>query len=190
MDGARAGNAAVGLAVSLAQVCASVDSASICLSKGLGAPVGSVVVGDAGFVKRVKRARKALGGAWRQAGVLAAAGLVALDTMHETLARDHALAREFAREVTRRVPNARLAHDRAPATNMVFFTIEPRAGSARTRAETVEEFERRVAAHGLLVGAGYGPRGDLIRAVMHRDVGEKEILGRGVDLCVEAARDL
>ena len=97
VDGARIFNAAVALGVTAAELLAPADSATFCLSKGLACPVGSVVVGDGGFIARARRARKLVGGGMRQVGVLAAAGLVALsdgpDGMIERLAEDHVNAR-------------------------------------------------------------------------------------------------
>ncbi|HLR45779.1 MAG TPA: GntG family PLP-dependent aldolase [Deinococcales bacterium] len=118
LDAARGFNAAVALGTDIATVCAGFDSASICLSKGLSAPVGSVLLGTERFITRAHRIRKLLGGGMRQAGVLAAAGLVALETMPEKLAADHARARELA-ERLRHLPG--LTVDMASVqTNMVF----------------------------------------------------------------------
>ena len=96
VDGARLWNAAVALNVAPARLLQEADSASLCLSKGLGAPVGSVIVGDAEFIRRARRMRKILGGGTRQAGVIAAAGIVAITEMIERLADDHANARKLA----------------------------------------------------------------------------------------------
>jgi threonine aldolase len=96
LDGARIFNAAVALGTTAATLAAGADSAQFCLSKGLGAPVGSMVTGSAEFVGRVRRVRKMLGGGMRQAGVLAAAGLVALESMVDRLAEDHANAARLA----------------------------------------------------------------------------------------------
>lgn len=96
LDGARIWNAAVALDVDPAVLAADADSVACCLSKGLGAPVGSLVAGSAALVARARRARKLLGGGMRQAGVLAAAGLVALDGWRERLAGDHRRARLLA----------------------------------------------------------------------------------------------
>ena len=92
MDGARLFNAAVALDVAAAELAAAADSVSVCLSKGLAAPVGSVVCGTRSFIDRARRARKVLGGGMRQAGILAAAGIVALTEMTDRLAEDHANA--------------------------------------------------------------------------------------------------
>ena len=96
VDGARFFNAAVALDVKVDQLAAAADSVSFCLSKGLAAPVGSVVCGSRDFIFKARRARKVLGGGMRQAGVLAAAGIVALNEMVDRLADDHANARKLA----------------------------------------------------------------------------------------------
>jgi threonine aldolase len=96
MDGARLFNAAVALGVPAARLAAPVDSVTFCLSKGLSAPVGSVLCGDRAFIERARRFRKMVGGGMRQAGVLAAAGIVALETMIDRLADDHRVARALA----------------------------------------------------------------------------------------------
>lgn len=96
VDGARLWNAAVALDVSPARLLQEADSASLCLSKGLGAPVGSVIVGNSDFVRRARRMRKILGGSTRQAGIIAAAGIVAITEMIERLADDHANAQMLA----------------------------------------------------------------------------------------------
>lgn len=96
LDGARVFNAAVALGVPMASIAAHVDSIQFCLSKGLAAPVGSIIAGTADFVARARRIRKMVGGGMRQAGVLAAAGIVALEQMVDRLAEDHANARRLA----------------------------------------------------------------------------------------------
>lgn len=101
VDGARIWNAAVALNVSPARLVKEADSISACLSKGLAAPVGSVVGGDREFIRRARRMRKAVGGGMRQAGVIAAAGIVALTEMVERLADDHANARRLAEGLNR-----------------------------------------------------------------------------------------
>ncbi len=96
LDGARVFNAAVALGVDVKELTRSVDSVSFCLSKGLSAPVGSAVCGSSEFIAEARRTRKVLGGGMRQAGILAAAGIVALEEMVERLAEDHANARRLA----------------------------------------------------------------------------------------------
>ncbi|MDD5204032.1 MAG: GntG family PLP-dependent aldolase, partial [Desulfobacterales bacterium] len=96
LDGARLFNASVALGVKARELAADADSVNICLSKGLAAPVGSLVCGSLEFIARAKRARKVVGGGMRQAGVLAAAGIVALTEMIDRLADDHANAKRLA----------------------------------------------------------------------------------------------
>ena len=90
LDGARLFNAAVALGVEVRELVRSVDSVSFCLSKGLSAPVGAMLCGEAGFIAEARRWRKAVGGGMRQCGILAAAGIVALEEMVDRLAEDHA----------------------------------------------------------------------------------------------------
>jgi threonine aldolase len=97
LDGARIFNAAVKLGIGAKELCAGFDSVSVCLSKGLGAPAGTVLLGDEAFMKKARRARKILGGAMRQAGVIAAAGMYALEHNVARLAEDHANAEHLAR---------------------------------------------------------------------------------------------
>jgi threonine aldolase len=121
MDGARLFNAEVATSVSAARFAAPVTTVMSCLSKGLCAPVGSVLAGPAEVVAAGRVERLRLGGAMRQAGVIAAAGLVALRTMVERLAEDHVRARRLAQAVADRWPDAGCDPDRVP-TNMVVFT--------------------------------------------------------------------
>lgn len=100
LDGARLPNAAVALGIPLRDLAAPADSVMTCLSKGLCAPVGSVLVGTRAFVEQARRGRKALGGGMRQAGILAAAGIIAIEQMVERLAEDHALAKEIAQALS------------------------------------------------------------------------------------------
>jgi threonine aldolase len=99
LDGARIFNAAVALGIDVKELTANVDSLSFCLSKGLSAPVGSVVCGSSEFIAEARRARKVLGGGMRQAGVIAAAGITALQEMVDRLAEDHENARRLAEGV-------------------------------------------------------------------------------------------
>ena len=96
LDGARIFNAAVALGVDVKVLADDADSVTFCLSKGLAAPVGSLICGSAEFIAEARRARKVVGGGWRQAGVIAAAGIVALEQMVERLAEDHANAKRLA----------------------------------------------------------------------------------------------
>ncbi len=123
IDGARIFNAATALNEDVADLVAAADSVTFCLSKGLCAPVGSVLVGSREFVARAHRVRKQLGGGMRQAGILAAAGLIALDTMTLRLAEDHTNARCLA-EGLAALPQIDIALDQVQ-TNMVFFALRP-----------------------------------------------------------------
>jgi threonine aldolase len=128
LDGARIFNAAVKLGVDAKDLCAGFDSVSVCLSKGLGAPAGTVLVGDKDILEKAKRARKMLGGAMRQAGLLAAAGLYALENNVERLAEDHANAERLAAGLAE--TGLEVEH---PQTNMVFVKIEESRSAALCR---------------------------------------------------------
>ena len=166
LDGARAFNAAVASGQSIADVCRHFDSVSICFSKGLGAPVGSVLVGDTALIQRAHRWRKVLGGGMRQSGVLAAACLYALEHNVERLAEDHANAEKLERalgEIGQLQVTSR-------ATNMVFLRI-PREHCAGLEASLKER--------GILIQALYGSR-----LCTHLDVSSKD-----VDIVVAAIKD-
>jgi threonine aldolase len=161
MDGARIFNAAVALGIPVSALAAEVDSVMFCLSKGLSAPVGSLLVGSSEFIAEARRVRKLLGGGMRQAGILAAAGVVALNEMVERLAKDHANARKLA-EGLANIPG--VAVD--PATvesNMVFF-----GASDGDNARLVEA----VAAEGALLSGSDDGR---IRAVTHYGISSEDI---------------
>lgn len=96
LDGARVLNAAIALHLPVSRLCQGVDSVALCLSKALACPVGSLLMGSAAFVAEARRMRQRLGGGWRQAGILAAAGIVALEEMVDRLAEDHGNARQLA----------------------------------------------------------------------------------------------
>lgn len=121
LDGARLWNASIASGVPLERYGAAVDSVSVCLSKGLGAPVGSVVAGDAAMIRRTHRIRKMLGGGMRQAGVLAAAGLYAIENHFERLAEDHDNARTVAAALAA-VPGIEVDQDRVE-TNIVLAEV-------------------------------------------------------------------
>lgn len=126
LDGARIFNAAAATGKSAAELAAPADSVTFCLSKGLCAPVGSVLCGSADFIHIARRARKQLGGGMRQAGVLAAAGIVALEQMAGRAGEDHARARRLA-DGLRQIEGIELVGD-PPPTNMVYFRIDPASG--------------------------------------------------------------
>lgn len=163
LDGARLFNAIVASGTPLARVSAPFDSVSICFSKGLGAPVGSVLVGTQEFIREARRARKLFGGGMRQVGILAAACLYALDHNVQRLAQDHEHARLLAQAIqsTQKltVTSANIE------TNMVIFRVDPSLGTAA-------EFVTHLANHG--IGAlPFGPQ--LVRLVTHLDVGREKI---------------
>lgn len=126
LDGARLFNAAVAQGAPAVELAAPADSISICLSKGLCAPVGSVLVGSQDFIHRAHRIRKQLGGGMRQAGILAAAGIVALECMVDRLADDHARARRLAAGLAQ-IPGLELDPG-SPYTNMIFVGLKPDTG--------------------------------------------------------------
>ena len=126
LDGARIFNAAAALEIPVAGFTRSADSVTFCLSKGLCAPVGSVLCGSEDFIRRARRSRKQLGGGMRQAGILAAAGIVALETMVDRLAEDHQRTRRLA-DGLREVPGITLEHD-PPPSNMVYLALDPQLG--------------------------------------------------------------
>lgn len=159
LDGARLYNAAVAEGVQARTITAPFDSVSVCLSKGLGAPVGSVLLGDAALIERARRWRKVLGGGWRQAGHLAAAGLYALQHHVERLTEDHARAARLADGLSA----IRGIEVLAQHTNMVFIRVpEARVASLATH----------LADCGIRVAAGRGPRW---RLVTHLDIDEAAI---------------
>ena len=121
MDGARIFNAAVKLGVPVARLTAYADSVTFCLSKGLGCPVGSLVCGTKEFIAEAHRNRKVLGGGMRQAGILAGAGIYALDNMVDRLADDHANA-AYAADRLVNLPGVTLTPP--PETNLIYFTVE------------------------------------------------------------------
>jgi threonine aldolase len=141
MDGARVFNSAVVQGVDVKALTAPVDSVTICLSKGLCAPVGSVLCGSRDFIKRARRLRKHLGGGMRQAGIIAAAGIVALEKMVDRLGEDHVRAKKLASGL-RSIPG--LSVDEPP-TNMVFFNL---SDSVKL---SVHEIEHGMKAHGILI---------------------------------------
>jgi len=133
LDGARIFNAAIGLGVDIKDLVADVDSVTFCLSKGLGAPVGSVICGSKEFIARAFRARKVLGGGMRQAGIIAAAGVVSLEKMVDRLADDHANAATLAAGLAE-LPGIEV-DDVACRTNMVYFHVSRNDMSAADLAE-------------------------------------------------------
>jgi threonine aldolase len=166
MDGARIFNAAAALGVSVKELAAECDTVMFCLSKGLGAPVGSMLVGSAELMGRARHFRKAMGGGMRQAGILAAAGLIALDLMPARLGEDHANARALA-EAVAQCESAQIDLETVQ-TNIVIFVLCNGADAAAFCAELKQQ--------GVLASA-IGPRS--VRFVTHYDVARED--------CVRAA---
>jgi len=176
MDGARIFNAAVALGRPAAELVAPVDSVMFCLSKGLAAPVGSLLVGSRDFIAEARRNRKLLGGGMRQAGVLAAAGLVALELMVDRLADDHANARRLAEGISQ---IDGLSVDLATVqTNMVRLEVTDSRWTAPALVQALR-------AEGVLCNAT-GPRH--IRLVTHKDVtaADVELVLATIDRVVKA----
>ncbi len=157
LDGARVFNAAVALGVSLVDITRRFDTVSICLSKGLGAPVGSVLVGSADLIREARRWRKVTGGGMRQAGLLAAAGIHALENNVERLAEDHANARRLADGLR----DAGFALAEEPQTNMVFVDMQDRDPQA---------FAARLRDRGVIITPA-----PVLRLVTHLDVSAKDV---------------
>jgi threonine aldolase len=158
MDGARVFNASAALGVPVSDIVAPADTVMFCLSKGLGAPVGSMLAGPAGLITRGRMHRKALGGGMRQVGVLAAAGLIALEEMPKRLSNDHCNAK-FLAEALARIPGIQIAPEKV-ATNIVVFDI---SGTGIAGAEISARLKQR----GVLLNAINERQ---MRAVTHYDV--------------------
>lgn len=163
LDGARVFNAAVALGVDVREITQHVDSVMFCLSKGLSAPVGSLLAGDAAFIQRARRLRKMVGGGMRQAGVIAAAGLVALEQMVERLAEDHANARMLAEGLS---TFPQIAIDLTSVqSDIVIFSLQSEKMSP-------EAFVAALRERGVLIG---GMGGGRLRAVTHYGIGSSDI---------------
>jgi threonine aldolase len=162
LDGARIFNACAVTGTTAAEYAAEVDALMFCLSKGLGAPIGSVLAGDADFIAEARQRKILFGAGWRQAGVLAAAGLVALDESPGRLHEDHANARRLAEGVAGILPGS--VDVDAVQTNIVFADISATGHSLTT-------WVTALATHGLLVTMVDGR----VRMLTHRDVTQPDI---------------
>jgi len=179
MDGARIWHAAAALGETLAEVAAPVDSLSVCLSKGVGAPAGSLVLGSSELMLRARRLRKGLGGTMRQTGVLAAAGLVAIDEVLPSLADDHARAARLASGLV-----ALGFTLEPPQTNLLYFSLTP----GQTHAFTAAQLVGACAAEGVrfLVVPGADP--NRMRMVTHHQVSDEGVQ-RALDVIERACAD-
>lgn len=158
LDGARLFNAVAALQVSAAEIARHFDTVNICLSKGLGAPVGSVLCGNRELVARARRWRKVVGGGMRQAGVIAAAGIHALRHNVASLAEDHEKARVLAEGLSQ-IPRLSIG---VAQTNMVFMSV---------RRDDAEPLRQHLLAHGISIREG-----ERVRLVTHRDVSRDDML--------------
>ena len=176
LDGARVFNAATALGKPVSEITKMFDSIMFCLSKGLGAPVGSLLVGSRDFIDQARKYRKALGGGMRQAGILAAAGLIALEKMPARLHEDHANAKFLASQLAK-LPG--IAVDLPSVqTNIVVVDV---SGTGMSGVD----FIRRVSEQGLLIGSGFG---DMVRFVTHMDV-NRAACERAVEVVRELLRN-
>jgi threonine aldolase len=164
LDGARIFNAAVSQGVEARELASPADSVTFCLSKGLSAPVGSVLCGSSEFIQRARRIRKQLGGGMRQAGVLAAAGIIALETMVDCLADDQRRARRLAQGLAA-IPGI-ILDPGSPHTNMVFCAL------ADTVPLNAAEAVASLARHGVKVGVVGGRR---FRLVTHFGITDEAV---------------
>jgi threonine aldolase len=156
LDGSRIFNAAAALAIPASELAESVDSVTFCLSKGLCAPVGSLLCGTQDFIRRARRVRKQLGGGMRQAGILAAAGIVALESMVDRLSEDHDRARRLASGL-QALPAISVEQD-PPPTNMFWISMDPEAGV------TAQDLIERLETDGIKLTTRYAYR---MRLVVH-----------------------
>jgi threonine aldolase len=159
LDGARLFNAAVACGVPAREIAKHFDSVSVCLSKGLGAPVGSVLVGSAALIEKARRWKKVTGGGWRQAGMLAAAAQYALDHHVERLADDHARAVTLAAGLGD-IPGVKLLGQH---TNMVFIDVP---------ADRLRELDVHLRSAGIRISIGYLPT---LRLVTHLDIDDEGV---------------
>ena len=164
LDGARIFNAAAATGKSVAELSRKFDSVMFCLSKGLAAPVGSMLAGSKAFIEKARVFRKAMGGGMRQAGVLAAAGLVALEKMPARLKEDHANARVLA-EGLAQIPGIKIDPRKVP-TNILVFDVS-------ATGMTAEHFNRRLAQNNVLANA---ISHDQMRLVTHLNVSREDCL--------------
>ena len=164
LDGARIFNAAVALGCEARDIAARADSVMFCLSKGLCAPVGSLLAGRKKFIEEARLKRKIMGGGMRQAGILAAAGIIALEEHTRLLPEDHARAKKIARELAK-IPGL-VINPRETEINMVFFSWPP-AGDQKTAARIVEIFKK----HKIIINF---PKGGSFRFATHYWIGDAE----------------
>lgn len=174
MDGARLFNSAVAQNIPVRELTKHVDSVTFCLSKGLAAPVGSVVCGTRAFIKKARRARKHLGGGMRQAGIIAAAGIVSLEKMVGRLTDDHIRAKKLAAGLSG-LPGIKL-NPEVPPTNMVYFDL------LDSNPLTINQVEQGLKDRGILGGSMSPTR---FRMVTHCEVNDADI-----ELTISAMKEI
>jgi len=162
LDGARIFNAAIALDVDPKEIAKTADSVMFCLSKGLAAPIGSILAGDKGFIEKARKGRKLMGGGMRQAGIIAAAGIVALETMIERLAEDHLNARIMAGKISE-IPSVNVLDDQLDI-NMIFFTLDN-----DDKVNLVESMKEK----GIKINP---PENGVYRFVTNKDITEEDIM--------------
>lgn len=168
IDGARIFNSSVSLGVPVSELCQNADSISVCLSKGLGAPIGSVLVGESEFIRLAKRARKRCGGGMRQAGVIASMGLYSLQHNIERMQDDHNRAKRIAKSLFDH--GFQQPQEGNVDTNIVYFGL-----GENTSVSMDELTSRLLDQYGVKIGGGYGKGGKLFRLVTHMDVDDEGI---------------
>jgi threonine aldolase len=173
VDGARIFNASVAQNVSVKNLCKNVDSISICFSKGLGAPLGSVLVGETEFIRLAKRARKRCGGGMRQVGVVASMGLFAVKNNVDRLKEDHERAQRIGNEL--KLNGFDIPRDGKIDTNVVYFGLP-----ANTMVSIKDLGMRLEHEHGVKVSGGYSKGGRLFRLVTHMGIDDE-----GTDRAIE-----
>ncbi|MCH9653742.1 MAG: low-specificity L-threonine aldolase [Planctomycetes bacterium] len=163
MDGARVFNATVAAGYSIKEICAPIDTISICFSKGLGCPMGSVLVGSKEEITKARRSRKVFGGALRQAGIVAAACVYALENNIERLQEDHDNARLLAEQLAS--VEGLSINPSDTETNLVFFDVDPEIGNAMQLSKALHD-----------KGVGIGAMGQTrLRACTHLDINREQI---------------
>ena len=174
LDGARIFNAAVTLGCEAKNIAARADSVMFCLSKGLCAPVGSLLAGNKKFIEQARLKRKIMGGGMRQVGILAAAGIIALEDHTRRLGEDHVRAKKIARELAE-IPGL-IIKPKETEINMVFFSWPP-AKDAKTAVHILEIFKK----HKIIINS---PNNGLFRFATHYWIGDAE-----VDAILAASRE-
>ena len=181
IDGARIFNAAVSMNIPVKDLCRGADSVSICLSKGLGAPLGSVLVGEKEVIRLAKRARKRLGGGMRQVGVVASMGMFAIQNHVDRLTEDHSRARKIAQTLH----EAGFIQPQLGKvdTNIIYFGLPKH--SKVTKEDLCNQLREK---YGILLGGGYNKGGELFRMCTHMGVNDEDVdkaLEGIIQLCLE-----